>query len=108
NDEIGVNEIAETYRKRGEVFLEALQGANGIRTLNEPGGMYFMLDIRDITNDAQKFAFDLLDAENMAVMPGDSFGPSAAGHLRISLCQPEEKLKEAATRLRRFAANYTG
>ncbi|MEM8649571.1 MAG: pyridoxal phosphate-dependent aminotransferase [Pseudomonadota bacterium] len=108
NDEIGVNEIADTYRKRGEVFLEALQGANGIRTLNEPGGMYFMLDIRDITNDAQKFAFDLLDAENMAVMPGDSFGPSAAGHLRISLCQPEEKLKEAATRLRRFAANYTG
>ncbi|MEM9278369.1 MAG: pyridoxal phosphate-dependent aminotransferase [Pseudomonadota bacterium] len=106
NDEIGVNEIAETYRKRGEVFLDALQGANGIRTMNEPGGMYFMLDIRSITNDAQKFAFGLLDEESMAVMPGDSFGPSAAGHLRISLCQPEEKLKEAATRLRRFASSY--
>ena len=107
NDEIGVNEIADTYRKRGAVFLKALQEANGIHTLNEPGGMYFMLDIRDITSDAQKFAFDLLDAENMAVMPGDSFGPSAAGHIRISLCQPEEKLEEAAKRLRRFAANYT-
>ncbi|MEM9331691.1 MAG: pyridoxal phosphate-dependent aminotransferase [Pseudomonadota bacterium] len=107
NEEIGVKEIAQTYRKRGEVFLEALSGANGIRTMNEPGGMYFMLDIRAISKDAQKFAFGLLDSENMAVMPGDSFGPSAAGHIRISLCQPEENLVEAATRLRRFASHYT-
>ncbi|MEM7216522.1 MAG: pyridoxal phosphate-dependent aminotransferase [Pseudomonadota bacterium] len=107
NDRIGVKEIADTYRERGAVFLKALQGANGIHALNEPGGMYFMLDIREITSNASKFAFDLLDAENMAVMPGDSFGPSAAGHIRISLCQPEEKLIDAATRLRRFVSSYT-
>ena len=106
NDEIGVKEIADTYRQRGQIFYDELKGMNGIRVLNEPGGMYFMLDIRGITSDAQKFAFALLDAESVAIMPGDSFGTSACGHIRISLCQPEDKLKEAAKRLRRFASTY--
>ena len=107
NDEIGVNEIADTYHKRGQAFYDELKGMNGIRVLNEPGGMYFMLDIREIAQDAPKFAFDLLDAENVAIMPGDSFGPAAAGHIRISLCQPENNLKEAAKRIRRFASTYS-
>ena len=106
NERIGVDEIAETYRKRGVAFAEAIDGANGIHIRNEPGGMYFMLDIRSIAKDSQKFALELLDAEDMALMPGDSFGPSAAGHLRLSLCQNEDKLREAAKRLLRFAANY--
>ena len=106
-ERIGVDEIAETYRNRGIAFAEAIDGANGIHIRNEPGGMYFMLDIRDIAKDAQKFAMELLEKEDMALMPGDSFGPSAAGHLRLSLCQPEDKLREAAERLRRFAATYS-
>jgi arginine:pyruvate transaminase len=39
-------------------------------------------------------------------MPGSSFGDAAAGHIRISLCQPDEVLLEAAVRLRRFASSY--
>ena len=39
-------------------------------------------------------------------MPGSSFGDSAAGHIRISLCQPDDMLHEAATRMRRFASAY--
>jgi arginine:pyruvate transaminase len=37
-------------------------------------------------------------------MPGESFGRAAAGHIRISLCQPEAELREAAGRLKRFVA----
>ncbi len=107
NNDIGVDDIADTYRSRGEIFLKEIQGINGIKILNKPGGMYFMIDIRAITDDAKKFAFDLLDAENVALMPGDSFGPSAAGHIRISLCQPEDRLKEAARRLSRFLTQYS-
>ena len=33
-------------------------------------------------------------------MPGSSFGEAAAGHIRISLGQPEEVLADAATRIR--------
>ncbi|RVC71458.1 pyridoxal phosphate-dependent aminotransferase, partial [Mesorhizobium sp. M4A.F.Ca.ET.022.05.2.1] len=44
--------------------------------------------------------------ERVGVMPGSSFGEAAAGHIRVSLCQPEPILKEAALRLRRFASAY--
>ncbi|MER9657941.1 hypothetical protein NKJ26_31755 [Mesorhizobium sp. M0152] len=37
---------------------------------------------------------------------GRNFSRIAAGHIRISLCQPEPILQEAALRLRRFASSY--
>jgi arginine:pyruvate transaminase len=64
--------------------------------------MYVMLDERAIDADGERFAFDLLDAEKVAVLPGESFGESAAGHIRISLCQPDDMLEEAARRIARF------
>ena len=51
-------------------------------------------------------AWALLEAEKVAVMPGSSFGEAASGHIRISLCQPEDVLRDAAQRLRRFASTY--
>jgi len=49
------------------------------------------------------FAEALLDEEAIAVLPCDAFGPSAAGHLRISLTLPEQRLYEAARRIVAFA-----
>jgi hypothetical protein len=64
--------------------------------------MYIMLDVRAVEPDCEAFAWALLDAEKVAVMPGSSFGDAAAGHIRISLCQPEPVLADAAMRLKRF------
>ena len=107
NNDYGVNDLAELFTRRGAIFRQAISGANGIRILNDDGAMYFMIDIRDITMDAEKFAFDLLENEKLCVMPGDSFGPSAGGHIRVSLCQPDDLLKEGANRLRRFISSYS-
>lgn len=107
NNAYGVGELSDLFTRRGATFRETLAGTNGVSILNEDGAMYFMIDIRDVTMDAEKFAFELLEKEKLCVMPGDSFGPSAAGHLRISLCQPEEKLRDGANRLKRFVSNYS-
>ena len=63
-----------------------------------------MLDIRAIEEDCEKFAWDFLNEEDVAVLPGASFGNAARGHIRISMCQDEETLREAAKRLQRFIA----
>jgi arginine:pyruvate transaminase len=107
NNAYGVGELSDLFTRRGATFRETLAGTNGVSILNEDGAMYFMIDIRNITMDAEKFAFELLEKEKLCVMPGDSFGPSAAGHLRISLCQPEEKLRDGANRLKRFVSSYS-
>lgn len=102
----GIEEIAARYAARRTVFLDALRGSNELTVRGSEGGMYVMLDVRAVEPDCEKFAWALLAAENVGVMPGVSFGDAAAGHIRISLCQPEDVLVEAAARLRRFASNY--
>lgn len=102
----GVKDIAERYAARRKIFLDAIRGANEVTVRGSEGGMYIMLDVSAVEPDDEKFAWALLDKEKVGVMPGSSFGEAAAGHIRISLCQPEPILKEAALRLRRFASNY--
>lgn len=102
----GVKEIAERYTARRTVFLDAIHGMNNVTVRGSEGGMYVMLDISAIEPDDEKFAWAFLEQELVGVMPGSSFGEAAAGHIRISLCQPEAILGEAATRLRRFIATY--
>ena len=105
-NDYGVREIADTYNGRRKVFLDAIRGLNDITVRGSEGGMYAMLDVTAIEPDDEKFAWAFLDAENVGVMPGSSFGDAAAGHIRISLCQPNDVLLDAAKRLRRFASSY--
>ena len=105
-NDYGVQQIADTYNGRRKVFLDAIRGLNDITVRGSEGGMYVMLDVSAIEPDDEKFAWDFLDAEKVGVMPGSSFGDAAAGHIRVSLCQPDDVLLEAATRLRRFASSY--
>src|SRR5690606_11212465 len=102
----GVAEIAARYAERRAVFLDAVPSMNGIGVRGSEGGMYVMLDVSAVEPDDEAFAWGLLNNEQVAVMPGRSFGKSASGHIRISLCQPDELLREAASRIARFAGSY--
>ena len=62
-----------------------------------------MLDIRETGLSGGEFATRLLDAERIAVMPGESFGQAASGHLRIALTVPEAGLRDALGRIADFA-----
>lgn len=106
NNKYGLDHIAATYSTRRTLMIDALKNIDGIKIRGSDGGMYVMIDIRSFEPDGEKFAFHLLDTQNLAVMPGESFGPSTAGHLRISLCQPEDRLLEAARRLEQAVKKY--
>lgn len=103
----GVDEIAVRYASRRKVFVDHLSEIPNIAIVASNGGIYVMVDVRSIEPDGNKFAMALLDKENLAVMPGESFGQAAAGHLRISLCQPKHKLVDAANRIARLASTYS-
>jgi arginine:pyruvate transaminase len=63
-----------------------------------------MLDIRNTGLTGEVFANRLLDKKNIAVMPGESFGRSAKGHIRVAMTVDDEKFKKALEELLRFAA----
>ncbi len=102
--DFGVEEIARRYDGRRKVFLDAIARHPEIVVRGSKGGIYAMLDISSIEPDCEAFAWRLLEEERIAVMPGVSFGEAARGHLRVSLCQPEPVLADAAERIGRLAA----
>ena len=91
------------YRRRAAMFADLLAEAPKCRALRPEGGMFVLLDVRGTGLGADEFARRLLDAESVAVLPCDGFGPSAAGHLRIALSAPDARLAEAGRRIVRFA-----
>jgi arginine:pyruvate transaminase len=96
--------LREEYRSRAALMSDLLETAPGCRVVRPEGGMFVLLDVRGTGLSAGDFALRLLAAERVAVLPCDSFGPSAEGHLRIALSAPEPRLIEAGGRIVRFAA----
>ena len=95
--------LHEDYRRRAVLLAGLLEKAPRCRAIPPEGGMFVMLDVRGTGLDADGFARRLLERENVAVLPCDGFGPSAVGHLRISLTAPDARLAEAGERIVRFA-----
>ena len=71
-------------------------------------GMYMFVDVRGTGMDGKEFASALLDAAGVAVTPGEGFGPSGAGHVRITLGTGDERLAEAGRRIVWFANDGIG
>lgn len=102
-------ELAEmqlTYRRRRNLIVDELNAIEGISCQSPQGGMFVLADVRELTSDCVKFAARLLEEENVAVIPGASFGTSARGHLRITLAKSDDVLKEAMIRIARFVKNW--
>ena len=95
--------IAAPFRRRRDIALKVLAGSNRVRPIPADGAMYVMLDIRATGLSGEAFALRLLEEERIAVMPGESFGQAAAGHLRIAMTIGDEAFAEAMARLVAFA-----
>lgn len=95
-------EVSALYRRRRDLAVEALKGS--AVSLSPPdGAMYVMLDIRPTGMSGEDFAMALLEQEKIAVMPGESFGTAAAGHVRVALTIADEEMVSALHRLAAFA-----
>jgi arginine:pyruvate transaminase len=77
--------VAAPFRRRRLLAREILAGQNVVGMLPSDGAMYLMLDIRQTGLSGEAFANRLLDERRIAVMPGESFGASAAGHIRVAM-----------------------
>ena len=64
--------------------------------------MFVMIDVRGTGLGAEDFAWRLLEKQGVAVLPADTFGPSAAGHVRITFAVADAKLAEACNRIVAF------
>jgi arginine:pyruvate transaminase len=100
--------IRGAYAERARVVVDALAPVPGVAARMPEAGMYVFADIRGTGLDGKRFARELLAATGVAVTPGEGFGPSGAGHVRITLGTAPGRLAEACARIERFVRGRTG
>ncbi|UVL21586.1 aminotransferase class I/II-fold pyridoxal phosphate-dependent enzyme [Pseudomonas sp. B21-023] len=105
-DQVGdeVRRMRGVYRARRDRVCASLEDCPGIHAHQPAGGMFVMLDVRGTGLSAQAFAQRLLNEEGVALLPGDGFGPSAAGHVRLGLVLEAQVLSQVCQRIRNCAS----
>ena len=91
-------EAREIYKRRGEFLTDLLKKELGLRGTSPEGAFYTMVDVRNLGDDleiAEKFL-----ANRVITVPGIAFGSEAKGFLRVSFCQPEERMAEGVRRMK--------
>jgi LL-diaminopimelate aminotransferase len=93
-DVINRNQI---YKKRRDKLCKVLSEI-GIRHQIPKAGFYIWAHVPDGFSSIN-FTAELLDKANIAVTPGNGYGPSGEGFIRFSITVPDEKLDEGIKRL---------
>ena len=101
NGDEDVKMMRKSYDQRRKFLMNAFKEMN-LPCFEPFGAFYVFPDIREFGMTSEDFAFALLDAQNLAVVPGTAFGNSGEGFLRISYAYSLEKLKIAMERIAVF------
>ncbi len=98
SDDSHVDAQRVRYRERLELLAAALSDAGCPTSLPE-GSFYLWPAVPARWTDGWAMAEDLAKVTGMLVSPGDLYGPDGAGHVRIAVVQPTERLALVADRL---------
>ena len=93
--------MLQAYEQRRN-YLRAAFAEAGIPMHNPAGAFYAFPQIQKFGLTSREFAVRLLDAENVAVVPGTAFGACGEGFVRCSYATGLEQLKQAVARIARF------
>jgi len=93
----------EVYKGRGQFLVDLFEKEMGLHATSPEGAFYTMLDIRSLGDDIEVAEKCLQN--RVITVPGKAFGDEAAGFLRISFCNPEDRMVEGVRRMKEALAS---
>ncbi|MEG3918778.1 LL-diaminopimelate aminotransferase [Microcoleus sp. T3_A4] len=97
-----VRSSVETFRKRRDAFVNALQGI-GWQVPVPPATMYVWAKLPEPwANDSVKFCTQLVQSTGVAASPGAGFGKSGEGYVRFALVESPAILETAVRKIAEF------
>lgn len=101
-------DMAARFARRAGMIRDRLEGVAGLAVHVPQAGMFALLDVRASGLSGQAFAAQLLEVAGVAAMPGESFGASLQGWLRLALTQDDARTAAACDRIAGFAQGLRG
>jgi len=101
NGDADVRKMRDAYDERRRFLVYHLRKM-GLDCFEPYGAFYVFPSIRKFGLSSEGFAEKLLKEEKVAVVPGNAFGTSGEGFIRISYAYSLDNLKKAMERMERF------
>jgi len=101
NGDDDILNMKESYDERRRYVLHRLNEM-GLPCFTPKGAFYVFPDIRGFGLSSDEFSIRLLNEEKVVVVPGNAFGESGEGFIRISYAYSLEDLKKALGRVESF------
>ena len=98
-------QASDLYRVRRDAFLDALKPL-GVRLDPPRATLYVWLPMPPAYGSSLEFTRDLVDRTGVVVAPGSGFGHAGEGNVRVALCVPEQRLREAGRRMAEAGFRY--
>jgi aspartate/methionine/tyrosine aminotransferase len=97
-----VLKMRQTYDQRRRYMIGRLREI-GLGIPVEPtGAFYVFANVRHISGDSYRLAFDLLEKAHVGVTPGIDFGRGGEGYLRFSYANSIENITTGLNRLEKY------
>lgn len=96
-----IEEMRDKYDMRRRLLVDGLNSM-GLSCFEPQGAFYAFPSIAATGMGSNEFCESLLKAEQVAVVPGDAFGESGEGYVRISYSYSVNHLLEALRRIEHF------
>ncbi len=96
-----VQEMVSEYDRRRKLVVNGFNRL-GLTTFEPRGAFYAFPRITASGMDDETFAEKLLREEQVAVVPGNAFGPGGEGFVRCCYATAYDKLEEALHRMEKF------
>jgi len=92
------NRMRAIYQSRRDYLVRELSGLGW--EVTPPGGSIYVWMPVPQGFDSVGFSTHVLDKAGIFFTPGNAYGPSGEGYVRISLSVPDERIEEAISRLK--------
>ena len=105
NCDRAVEEMRQEYNRRRGLVVASLREMG--LSCNDPGGAFYVFpSIQSTGMTSEAFCQDLLHHKKIAVVPGDAFGASGEGYVRISYAYSVEQLRLALGRIAEYMQEH--
>lgn len=102
-----VEKMVQEYDMRRRMLVEGFNRI-GMTCFNPEGAFYIFPSIRCTGMTSEEFCEQLLNEEKVAVVPGNAFGDSGEGFVRVSYAYSLKHLQEALKRIEAFVNRHRG
>lgn len=94
--------IRDEFERRRNFLARAINEIPGLSCAIPPATFYLFVNVEGTGRNALRFAYELLENQHVAVVPGITYGEPYGGYVRIAFTREMDVLREAANRLEKW------